>query len=456
MLLLPDVLIEHVLTCLHAFDQLLAAQSCRGMLAAVERLARHVLEGLEQRADESFRFRAGMLLARFCGCDAANLSTFPYRCMAAAARRCHLYELGGSRAPGVVFLALTADGQLLSSGHRRQSGFSWPTKGLGIDVWSTSRRAHITQLLVDLEPDEVQPPDAARATRELERRFPFNGAKMLVSGTKLAVLPKMEEMEEQRQLNVFDLDTMEPLEGFNPPLWADIEPDAFTVAGNDVYSLAEDLVQKWALTTGELVSEAVMPWGTPGYPCMLFANATHLFISLPVDDSREVDASYLGLHILSTETFESIDYHASVDSYAADETRLVTLDQTGRVTVSDIVSLVQMCSFRVRPSDSKECEAKVEMLFKGLAYFIFSVASGPLSPEASANYQHSRIEAWDMQSKCLMRVLRWPQCHVSPYTGVRRAHGPDSLLTDGYELFAGFNSEDQSLPRAGSIKVWAL
>ena len=127
--------------------------------------------------------------------------------------------------------------------------------------------------------------------------------------------------------------------------------------------------------------------------------------------------------------------------------------------MSDIVSLVQMCSFRVRPSESKECEAKVEMLFKGLAYFIFSVASGPLSPEASANYQHSRIEAWDMQSKCLMRVLRWPQCHrdsMSSYAGGRRASGPDSLLTDGYELFAGFNSEDQSLPRAGSIKVWAL
>ena len=328
MLLLPDVLVEHVLTFLHAFDQLRAAQSCRGMLAAVERLARHVLEGLVQRADESFRFRAGMLLARFCGCDAANLSTFPYRCMAAAARRCHLYELGGSRAPGVVFLALTADGRLLSSGHRRRSGFTWPTKGLGIDVWSTSRRAHITQLLVDLEPDEVQPPDAATSTQELERRFPLNCAKMLVSGTKLAFMECL-DMQEQRELNVFDLDTMEPLEGFNPPLWADIEPDAFTVAGNDVYSLAKDVVQKWSLTTGELVSLAAMPWGTPGYPCKLFANATHLFISLTKEEAsfQEVDAS--GLHILSTESFEQIGYDASVDSYAADETRLVTLDQTG-------------------------------------------------------------------------------------------------------------------------------
>jgi len=120
--------------------------------------------------------------------------------------------------------------------------------------------------------------------------------------------------------------------------------------------------------------------------------------------------------------------------------------------VSDIVSLVQMCSFRVRPSESKECEAKVEMLFKGLAYFIFSVASGPLSPEARANYQHSRIEAWDMQSKCLVRVLRWPQNH----TPGGLPSGPGSLLTDGYELFAGFNSPEASLSRAGSIKVWAV
>ena len=120
--------------------------------------------------------------------------------------------------------------------------------------------------------------------------------------------------------------------------------------------------------------------------------------------------------------------------------------------MSDIVSLVQMCSFRVRPSDSKECEAKVEMLFKALAYFIFSVARGPISPEAMANYQHSRIEAWDMQSKCLVRVLRWPQYHTP---GIR-AQGPGPLLTDGYELFAGFNSPEASLPRAGSIKVWAL
>jgi len=450
-LALPDALIEHIVKALYGVDQLPLTLCCRALRTAVELLAKHVMEELQQRADSSFSFRAGTTLARYSDRlisgegDVAIVSSFPFRCLVAAARRCHLYSLGGANAPGVLHVAATSDGQILSTGHDRQHGGynrSWPSAGECIDVWRDGN--HVGEL---------------------------HGHWMVVSGKWLVATDDHDLRGDK--LAVYDLETMKLREGFTSQDWTDVVCEAFTADTNYIYALVHNngppLVQLWSLKTGELVREAEQHW-TPsfGWPTTLHVSGGRLYLLHDFEDSaddedwsEEERADSAGLHILSIESLARVARQPDVISFAGDDTRIVSLDREGNVVVTSTTTgfLATTAEFRIPGLAANSCFAvEVALVFNGLVYFRFE--SKPVSfmhmssnkaYMAQQRFQYERIEAWDMQTACRVRILRWPQYHKPGHVNY-----PCSLATDGRHLILAFNAPDGTMPMDGPIKVWAL